>query len=83
MAREELDAQLTQVPEARTLIDVLFTPSPTPSVEDTALDRRRLGVTPEDYEALADEMEQALSRALALAGQLPGRMTEALSLIHI
>lgn len=77
MAREELDAQLTHVPEARTLIDVLFTPSPTPTVEDTALDRRRLGVTPEDYEALADEMGQALSRALALAGQLPGRLTEA------
>lgn len=67
-AREELVAQLTRVPEARTLIDVLFTPSPTPSVEDTVLDRRRLGVVPEHYEDLADEIEPALVRALDLAG---------------
>lgn len=60
IARGELASQLTRVPEARTLIDALFTPSDLPSL---ASDRRRLGVPAESYADIIHEIELALPRA--------------------
>lgn len=59
--REELVAEVRRramVPEARTLIDALSTP--TPSLHTLALDRRRLAVPAESYEELIEPLGAAL-----------------------
>lgn len=53
-----LVAHLPRVPETRALIDAIFTPSA--SMTDTALNRRRLAVTPESYEEWIEPMNEAL-----------------------
>lgn len=59
--REALLSQLSgEVQEADTLIDALLTPSLTTPI---ALDRRRLGAPPEDYEELAEPLGEALAFA--------------------
>lgn len=60
--REALLSELSgRIEEAGTLIDALITPSLT---SPTALDRRRLAVTPESYEELVDPLGEALAVAL-------------------